>query len=254
MALVVTSAAPHASEHQPLQAGKLAISTPKRVATLDPVALQGSPVRLAWSPDGSMLYLQTMEGTFGLSDTWHAHYIYSVLDGSSFAVPDEPDWAADYWLIKSDRAMPGEDVMIGLETEQRIETTTSSPMGGDLARGGTVGSTGAQMEDAVNAALTRQQVNVHIMSLHGQRIGEFVNSVIVPGLTYGWAPQGMDAIAYAAPRDGKIYVLDNRRKKQEVDGSKDGMLPAWSADGGRLAWIQKDGRGLVLMVANLSTT
>ena len=36
----------------------------------------------------------------------------------------------------------------------------------------------------------------------------FVNSVIVPGLTYGWAPEGMDALVYAAPRDGKIHILE----------------------------------------------
>jgi hypothetical protein len=208
------------------------------------------PIRLAWSPDGSMLYLQAVDGPVQEIESPRTHHIVSLLDGSSFPVPGEPDWAADYWLTKSDRSMPGSDLQIELETEQRIATATSSPMGGDLARGGAAGG-GATVDDAVSAALNRQNVNVHLMSLHGQTIGEFVNSVIVPGLTYGWAPEGMDAIAYAAPNGGRIYLLDNTRKKQEIGGSKEGSLPAWSPDGTRLAWVQKDRAGYLLQVVDI---
>lgn len=49
--------------------------------------------------------------------------------------------------------------------------------------------------------------------------------------------------------------MDEQGGKQEVAGSKDAILPAWSADGSRLAWLQKEGRGkFVLQVARVSSS
>ena len=70
----------------------------------------------------------------------------------------------------------------------------------------------------------------------------FVNTVIVPGLTYGWAPEGTKLIAYAAQKTGRVVVMDASGSKKEVPGSKEAILPAWSQDLGRLAWLQKQGR------------
>jgi Tol biopolymer transport system component len=80
------------------------------------------------------------------------------------------------------------------------------------------------------------------MRLAGETVGEFVNSVIVPGLTFGWGPKGSTVIAYAAQKSGRVVVMDAKGSKQEVAGSKDAILPAWSPDGSRLAWLQKDGK------------
>jgi hypothetical protein len=32
-------------------------------------------------------------------------------------------------------------------------------------------------------------------------------------------------------------LLDQHKHKQTVQGVKDGLLPAWSTDGARLAWV-----------------
>ena len=37
-------------------------------------------------------------------------------------------------------------------------------------------------------------------------------------------------------------LLDQHKHKQTVSGVKDALLPAWSIDGTRLAWVQKGGR------------
>ena len=37
-------------------------------------------------------------------------------------------------------------------------------------------------------------------------------------------------------------LLDQHKHKQTVSGVKDALLPAWSTDGTRLAWVQKTGR------------
>ena len=52
--------------------------------------------------------------------------------------------------------------------------------------------------EAISAAQNQTPVPVHTMRLAGETIGEFVNTVIVPGLTFGWGPKGSKVIAYSA--------------------------------------------------------
>jgi hypothetical protein len=160
----------------------------------------------------------------------------------------EPEWVGPYWTAKSHQASP--DVpghKIALESEQKREQTTAVPRGGDLARGGTTTATGTSSTDAQAAAYNSQMVTIHTMKLKGEVIGQFVNSVIVPGLTFGWGPKESQVIAYTAEKSGKVIVMDAEGKKQEVDGTRDALLPAWSPDGSRLAWLQRDGRRTFLL-------
>lgn len=246
-----------AGAQSPLPVGKLKFSEPTTVAELNMDRLKGVPSRLAWSPDGSQLYVQTLEGNFGNPEAKLRHYLFAVSNGAKKDAQAEPEWVSAYWAVKSHQAAP--DVpghKIGLESEVRTERTTSAPMGGDLARGGlSSGTGGTTSTEAIDAANTAQSVTVHAMKLKGETIGEFINSVIVPGLTFGWGPAGTKVIAFSAQKNGRLVVMDETGKKQELNGSKDAVLPAWSPDASRLAWLQKDGRKTYLLkIAEVSGT
>jgi hypothetical protein len=239
----------------PIRVDSLKVSEPVKVIELDMDKLKGQPSRLAWSADGTQLYVQTMEGNFGQPGQKHHHYTVIVADGSRKDVQAEPEWASAYWTVKSGQSSPdGPPLKIELKQEMRKEQTVSSPMGGALARGGTGGDTGTGAGEAMSAAYNQQPVPVNTMLLRGTAIGQFVNSVIVPGLTFGWGPKGTKAIAFADPKNGRVVVLDERGEKREVPGSKEAVLPAWSEDGTRIAWLQKDGKKkYVLQIARVET-
>ena len=228
-----------------LQVGSLAVSPAVRVAEIDTDKQKGQPSRLAWSPDGQELYLQMMDGQFGKPGARLSHHVFKVEDGKRQEAQAEPAWVSAYWTGKSGQAAPDNAAFkIDLKSEARTEKTVSTPMGGDLARGGTVGGSGGSTSagDAMAAAYNQQTIPVNTMLLHGEIVGEFVNSVIVPGLTFGWGPKGSNVIAYSANKSGRVVIMDAKGTKQEVDGTKDSLLPAWSPDGTRLAWLQKDGK------------
>jgi hypothetical protein len=215
--------------------------------------LKGEPARLAWSPDGTELYLQTLEGGFGREDATRRHYLLSAATGQRQAVEVEPDWASQYWTAKSGQSSPDEPPLrIELQTERIKERTTSLPRGGELARGGSSPNITENDELTIIGA---QSVSVITLLLGREVVGQFTNSVLVPGLTYGWGPLGAKVIAFAAPKNGRVSVMDDLGQKQEIDGSKDAILPAWSPDGDRIVWLQKAGRGkYILQVSRVSVS
>lgn len=233
----------------PLRVADLKVSEPTRIVELDMDRLKGQPFRLAWSPDGSQFYVQTLEGTFtdaaaGRSNAKVRHYLFNAAPGSSKKdVQGPPDWFAEYWNGKNGQTAPGAPALaIDWKKEQRKQTTTSAPMGGELAKGGVGGTTGSSAGDVGAAAYNMQAVPVITLSYKGEAIGEFVNTVMVPGLTYGWGPKGTNVLAFAAVNSGKVVIVDEQGGKLAIDGSKEAVLPAWSQDGTKLAWLQKDGR------------
>jgi hypothetical protein len=237
----------------PVKVDSLQFSPTTTVAELDMGKLKGEPSRLAWSADGKQFYVQTTENR-GKPNAKVRHYIVTS-DGKLENTGEEPKWAAEYWIVKSGQASPDNPALkIEVKTEQRQQRTTSAPMGGDMARGGVdTGASGASAGDAGSAAYGQQAATVHSMVLKGQTIGEFVNSVIVPGETFGWGPKGSKVIAYTTPKDGELVVMDFEGKKKDVGGTEDALLPAWSSDASRLAWLQRDGRRkYVLKVADVA--
>lgn len=233
---------------QPVHVSTLDISAPAPLGSIDLSDVKGTPSRLSWSPDASQLYFQTLEGGFGKPDATLRHYLFSVSTGARTTLDAEPDWAAAYWTAKSWKMSPDpQPLEIELKSERRLERTTSVPRGGDLARGGTSTGMGSSAEEGVKAVNSVQTVHSNSMWLHGQLIGLFENSVIVPGLTFGWGPAGSRLIAFAAQKSGRIVVMDGERRRKNVPQSKDGLLPAWSPDGTRLAWLQKSGRRQFLL-------
>jgi len=232
----------------PMRVGTLKFSPPAKVADLEMDKLKGQPSRLAWSADGTQVYVQTLEGRFGQPEQKLRHYAVMIADGARQDLQAEPAWAATYWAAKSGQTSPdGPPLKIEVKTETQTARSTGSPMGGDLARGGSAGETGGasggtSTENATTAAYNQQPVPVNMLLVGNSIVGQFVNSVIVPGMTFGWGPKGSKVMAFSDHKSGRVIVMDDRGEKREVPGSKDAILPAWSADGIRIAWLQKDGK------------
>ena len=239
-----------ASQSAP-RVNSLRFSKPVPLVMLDMEKLPGEPSRLSWSPDGTQLYLQTLEGGFGQPNVTPHHYVLDAATGVKENVDSEPDWAHQYWTAKSGQSSPDDPPLrIELKTERQRQQTTSLPTGGELARGGlTPGLT----ENDELTIIGSQMVPVITLLLNGEVVGEFVNSVLVPGLTYGWGPMGAKVIAFTTPKTGRVLVMDDLGQKQEITGSKNAILPAWSPNGDRVVWLQKDGRRkFSLQVARVS--
>jgi hypothetical protein len=236
-----------AQASQAPDAASFTFSKPAQIAALDMGRLKGEPTKLAWSPDASQLYLQTTETNRNGSRT-ERHYVLPAAGGQPQSRDAMPDWAGKYWAWKSNQAAPGApSFKIELADEQKTVRATAAPMGGDLARGGSGGTDGTTLADATGAAAQAQIVRVITLKLLGETVGEFTNGPLVPGLTFGWAPEALGVIAYAN-KDGKIVVMDAAGRKNEVAGASDALLPAWSDDGTRLAFLKRDGRRKYVVV------
>ena len=229
-----------------VDASKLTLSAPAPIVEIDTKKLEGELLRLSWAPDGKQMYLQTVERDKAGAIKGVHHYLLP-LDGKTPSKTDqEPDWSAALWGWKSAQAAPGLAALkIDLNEERRRMTSTSAPVGGDLAKGGVAGSgsltPGSSIGDAADAAMQSQMAHYYVLKLKGEVVGEFENTVAVPGLTFGWGPASSGLIAFANLA-GHVVIMDDQGRKQEVQGSKAALLPAWTQDGKRLAYFEKTGK------------
>jgi len=236
--IVLAAAAPQPAP----KAGALTFSAPQKVVTLDKDKIKGEPIQIAWSADGTQLYVQTGQrtrlGTFESTK----HYVFTLADQKVQSADAPPKWATDYQEWKSNKWAPGDhSLVIGISDEKRTQRAVSIPMGGDLAKGGGAGA-GTTTNDIVDASLSSQLQHVVTLKLKGEIVGEIIDTQFVPGYTFSWAPQSFGtAIAYARP-DGHLSVMDREGGKKEVPDTKNALLPAWSDAGNRIAFIQKDGK------------
>jgi hypothetical protein len=202
------------------------------------------------------LYLMPYEANRDASVKEAFHYVMPATGGQFSAVRTAPPWAATYWTWKSDRNPPGDpsQQIEVLQEQKRAETGVATPMGGDLARGGAdTGAAGVSSGAAVNAARGMQMNNVYTLKLKGEIIGEWIDHPIVPGLTFGWGPKGSGLIAFAEKGSGRLVVMDTAGNKQRVDDTKGVVLPAFSEDSSRLAYLENRGRNrFAVVVATLS--
>jgi len=212
----------------PLDVSKLNIGQPTPVAELDLGKLKGDLREICWSEDGRQIYVQTAEGDPRAAKPHH--YLIALPTGEPAGVDKPPAWAEDYWDFKASKTAPGVSALV-------IQFGSADGIGG-LPRDGRPG-TGVDVAqlDAANDTST----GTRAFRLLGEKIGEVVNDVPIPGLSYGWGPENSGAIAFV-DHDGKVILMDRQKHKTAIAATKDATLPAWSADGARLAWAQKTGR------------
>jgi hypothetical protein len=217
-----------------LDASALKVGAPATVTELDLGKLKGELRQVGWSADGAELYVQTADGHPDAEKL--RHYIVSTAGGAPKAIDAMPDWAKGYWDAKADRFAPGLRSIV-IELEQKIERVK---IGIGTGRPGEMGgATGGVSADKIAEG---QGQNVARLVVFGETISEFVNQRAIPGLMFSWGPLASGAIAYTDREDGRLMLLDQHKHKQTIAGVKDALLPAWSIDGSRLAWVQKSGR------------
>ena len=224
------------------------VAAPTKLATLD---LKGEPIRLAWATDGSQLAIETAErDKAGMLNGNPRFYLVAAADGKLTTAQAWPDWADKYWAWKSNNYTPwSSTTTIDLKQEQKTLSATASPNGGALAKGGTASPTaGTDMADAASHAYQSQTINTVTLTLMGETVGYFEAMQFIPGYTFGWAPKDLSAIAYVNS-SGHLAVMDKDKNKQQVDGTKNVLLPAWSTDGSKIAFLQKAGKKYELYLA-----
>ncbi len=227
----------------PSSTAALDLSQPVTVAQLDGGKLKGEPVQLAWSDDGTILFLQVAERDRQGMLTKPRYYIVSTSNGTLKSIDAPPDWAADYWRWKANKSAPASaKFAIDIKEDFRQVSATANPMGGAYALGGSPDAgAGTTVDEATNAALQSQKEHVFSLTLKGENIGEFVNSQFLPGYTFGWSAPPVVLIAYANSA-GHLAIMDEQGKRKEVAATHNVILPAWTTNNQRIAFMQKNGK------------
>jgi hypothetical protein len=254
LALVIVAQA--GTPQTAVDARRLTLSAPATIARMTADGIRGEPTRLAWSPDGRRLYLRCVK-----SDRWGNqsvfHYEITLATGALRSLDREPEWSGRYWLWKSAQASPASPgFLITYETREEQRTAVGVANAGAMAQSGGDPSLGSDLGPQGQAIASRlmqgQTVRTTTLRLKGQPLGEFVNMMPIPGLTFGWAPGAMDAIAFSNTK-GRIVIMDRAGHRREVTGSQKALLPAWSDAGSRLAWLQRESKKeIVLLVCDVT--
>jgi hypothetical protein len=220
---------------------QIALEPAHTIVEIDIGKLKGEPGRLAWSPDGAQLYLEMVDrDSRGTVKSTKATLI-TLANNSMKNIDEPPAWVGKYWLWKSSQASPAApSFKISVDERQETVRSTAAPTGGALARGGTADpAAGTSLGDAASAANTAQVQIIRRLTLKGETLGEWVNQAVVPGVNFGWAPAPDHLIAYAKKDGGPLILLDDQGHKQTLPGANVAVLPAWSEDGTKLAWLEK---------------
>lgn len=213
----------------PFDVVSLAIAPPTLVADLTRNALGGEPNRLAWSPDGSMLYIQSRDGVGDAAR--YKHFRLRLGHQELTPLDEEPSWAAEYWHGKVTEAAPGMP-WLTIDVKVDRQRTRVAPFAGGFA------SAGAASGSEAATSFTLSSVT---LSYLGVQIGQWTTDEAKSGVTFGWGPAGSGAIAFA-DRQGHLSLVDKERRVRVIPRTDGVMLPAWSPDGNYVAYLQRQGR------------
>ena len=113
---------------------------------------------------------------------------------------------------------------------------------------------GSTLQDVASAADTTQMRNIYSLKVKDETIGEWINEAVMPGVNFAWAPAPGALLIFAKREGSPLTVLDQAGRKQELAGPKAALLPAWSNDGTKLAWLErKDKKKYDLKIAEITS-
>ena len=224
---VALAALPSAQGADTLDVSAQRVAAPVLVCQVDLGVLQGELARLSWAPNGLSMHLQTKDSRNNLYD-----YIVDLGNREISRAFGEPAWAAEYWMQKSSLIAPGVP-SLRLDVIENNRRTRPAPFTGGFANGGAQTVDLKNPVDAYEHELTLQFL--------GEPIGNWINGAPMAGETFGWGPPGTGALVYA-DSSGRLTFIDRAKHKLAVAGVKEAILPAWSNDGRRLAFLQKTAR------------
>ena len=222
---LVLGAAPQPA---PIEIAALSVGAPSVVCDLDLNVLKGEMWHVSWSPNAQSIHVQTRDPrTEDLFD-----YIVDLETHDVSLAFGEPVWAATYWARKSALVAPLLPQM-RLEVSEHNRRTRPTPFSGPLNSGAGQTPDPRNPVDAYEHEVT--------LRFEGEEIGNWINGAPMAGDTFGWGPDGSGALVFT-DKNGRLTLIDRAKRKLAVAGVKDAAFPAWSLDGGHLAWLQKNGR------------
>jgi hypothetical protein len=233
----------------PTESPKLTFSEPRLVMELDAGKLKGTLRRLAWVGPGDQLYLRVAD-----LDRWNnerpKHYLLPLAGTGPVAAEGEPIDASSYWAWKSGPAAPGlPSLRFDIGSVQENKTATGSTKEAPGMPNPFRSDPSSSQVAADYASM--QRVTTTTLRLKGELIAEVKNEPLTPGLTFGWGPAPSGLLAFADAKK-RLVVLDREGRKVEVTGATEVVLPAWSPDGKRIAYLQKKGgKKYALMIVDV---